>query len=337
MPLNSLHRRQIQTQAEQSKKGCDQQTMATQANYPKLQPVHNILVCLDLTAIDPYLIRYAAFIARTLPASKVVFLHAIQAYDLPDRAQRDFPDVETALNEMIRDELYKSVDDNFREKCHWEVATQVGYEDAAKEVLDFIKENDIDLALIGQKSGENREARYGHKIAAEADSDILFVPQYAENSVDPLMCAIDFSDQSAKAFEIALDMHRAWGVGIMCYFIFDSTRAYFPATTDRSSAHIQQQSSKIYEKFLKGYGLSPEDIPCRIEIGDPMASEAENIHQAAMDKNARLIVVGARGETSTVTSLLGNIAETFRLMEKEIPVLIVKNPPKGRLSFLKPS
>jgi len=312
--------------------------MATQANYPKLQPVHNMLVCLDLTAIDSPLIRFAAFLARTLPASKVIFFHAIQAYDLPDRAQKDFPDVETALNGMIRDEMHKSVDDNFREKCHWEVATQVGYEDAAKEILEFIKANKIDLTLIGQKSGENREARYGHKIAAESNSDILFVPQYAEDSIDPLMCAVDFSPQSAKAFEIALDLHRAWELGLMCYFVFDSTSAYFPATTDRSSAHIQQQARKTYENFLKSYGLTPEDIPCRIEIGDPMASEAENIHQAAKNRNARLIIVGARGETSTVTSLLGNIAETFRLMEKEIPVLIIKNPPRGRLSsFLKPS
>ena len=319
----------------QRKKGCDQPTMATQANYPKLQPVHNMLVCLDLTAIDAHLIRYAAFIARTLPASKVIFLHAIQAYDLPDRAQRDFPDVETALNEMIRDELYKSVDDNFREKCHWEVATQVGYEDAAREILDFIKAKEIDLTLIGQKSGENREARYGHKIAAEADSDILFVPQYAEASIDPLMCAVDFSSQSAKAFERALDLHRAWGAGISCYFVFDPTRTYFPATTDRSSAHSQQQSRKIYEKFLKAYDLTPGDIPCRIEIGDQMANEAENIHQAAMNMNARLILVGAQGDTGSVTSLLGNIAETFRLMEKEMPVMIVKNPPRRRLSFFR--
>src|SRR6056297_524736 len=112
--------------------------MASRNNYPKLQPVQNILVCLDLTAIDPFLISYAAFMAKTLPASKVIFFHAIQAYDLPDRSSKDFPDVETELNAMIREELHKSVDAHFEEQCRWEVATQVGYVDAAREILEFI-------------------------------------------------------------------------------------------------------------------------------------------------------------------------------------------------------
>lgn len=305
------------------------------ANYPKLQPVRNLLVCLDLTAIDTDLIRYAAFMAKTLPAQKVTFFHAIQAYDLPDRANRKFPDVETELNAMIRDELHKSVDANFEEKCQWEVATQVGYEDAATEILEFIQKKEIDLAIIGQKFGEDRQARYGHRIAAEAGSDILLVPQYAEKSIDPILCAIDFSDEAARAFERALDLARAWGVRVDCYYIFDSTRAYFPASTDRSSNYQLQQSRKAYEAYLEAYGLSEKEVPCRIEIGDQMASEAENIYHEALNKGARLIVVGARGDAGTVTTLLGNLCETFRLMEKEIPVMIVKNPPRRKFPWFR--
>ncbi len=308
--------------------------MTTQPNYPKLQPVQHMLVCLDLTAIDSFLIDYAAFMAKTLPAQNVTFFHVIQAYDLPERTQKDFPDVETDLSDMIRDKLCQSVDTHFNAGCHWEVATQVGYEDATKEVLDYIERNEIELTLIAQKAGEYREARYGHIIAADAASDILFVPEYAEKTIDPILCAIDLSASSAKAFERSLDLARAWGIKMSCYFIFDPTRTYFPATTDRSSSHYQQQARKAYEKFLKAYELTPEDMACRIETGDPMRSEAENIYQAAMDHNARLILVGAHGNTSAVTSLLGNLSETFRLMEKEIPVMIVKNPPGKRFPWV---
>ncbi|MFO7838209.1 MAG: universal stress protein [Desulfosalsimonadaceae bacterium] len=307
--------------------------MANQGNYPKLQPVQNILVCLDLTAIDTFLITYAAFMAKTLPARKVIFFHAIQAYDLPDRSSKDFPDVETELNAMIREELHKSVDTHFEEQCQWEVATQVGYIDAAKEIIEFIRENSIDLTLIGQKYGENREARYSHKISAEASSDILFVPQYAEKSIDPILCAVDFSRHSAKAFERALDFSRAWGVAMNCWFVADPTRAYFPATTGRSLNYYQQQAMKARKKFLKSYGLSPGDIPCRVEVGDQMKSEAEDIYQVAVDAEARLIVVGARGDAASVTSPLGNLTESFRLMEKEIPVMITKNLQQKRFSF----
>lgn len=308
--------------------------MPEKPSYPKMQPVGSILVCLDLTAIDTSLISYAAFMAETLAAERVIFLHAIQAYDLPDRANRKFPDVETELNEMIKDEMHRSVDEHFEEKCMWEVETQVGYEDAAKEITEFIKSRGIGLTFIGQKYGENREARYSRRIAAEAESDILFVPQYAEMSVDPILCAIDFSDESAKAFERALDISKAGGAELNCYFVSDPSRAYFPATTERSLSYYQQQAQKIQEKFLKGYGLSADEIPCRIEAGDNVtSSEAENIYRTAANRNARLIVVGAQGDTARETSLLGNLTETFRLMEKEMPIMIVKNPQRRRFPF----
>lgn len=304
--------------------------MPTNANYPKLEPVHHILVCLDLTDMDTDLIAYAAFMARILPAGKVTFFHAIQAYDLPDRGNRSFPDIETELNAIIRDEMHNSVDRHFEEECQWDIATQVGYEDAAREIVEYIKTKAIDLTLIGQKFGENRQARYSHKIAAEAASDLLFVPQYVEKSIDPILCAIDFSPQSVRAFERTLDLSRTWGVKMNCYFVCDPTRAYFPATTERSASHYQQQAQKAYEQFLKDYELSPEDIPCRIETGQELVSEAESIYQAAIEDNARLIVIGAQGDTANVTSLLGNLSESFRLMEKEIPVMVLKNPPRKK-------
>lgn len=308
--------------------------MPTNANYPKLEPVHHILVCLDLTAIDTYLISYAAFMAKTLPARKVTFFHAIQAYDLPERGNRSFPDIETELNQIIRNEMHKSVDSHFKEKCQWEIETRVGYEDAAREITDYIKANEIDLTLIGQKHGEDRQARYSRKIAAEAASDLLFVPQYAEKSIDPILCAVDFSPQSVRAFERALDLSRTWGIELSCYFVCDPARAYFPATTERSASHYLQQAQKAYEQLLKDYDLTSEDIPCRIETDHELTSEAENIYRAAIEGNARLILVGAQGETANVTSLLGNLSESFRLMEKEIPVMITKNPPRKKFPWL---
>jgi len=307
--------------------------MPTETNVPTLEPVRSILVCLDLTDIDTYVISYAAFMAKALSAHRVIFFHAIQAYDLPNRGNRDFPDIETELNEIIRDEMHRSVDRHFEEEIDWKIDTQVGYEDATREVIEYIKANEVDITLIGQKSGENRQARYGHKIAAEASSDILFVPQTAEKTIDPILCAVDFSSESVRAFERALDLSRTWGVKMACYFVSDPSRAYFPATTERSASHHQQQAQKTYQNFLKNYGLSPEAFPCRIESGNELAGEAENIYQVAIEKNSRLIIVGAQGDTATVTSLLGNIFESFRLMEKEIPVMIIKNPPRKKFPW----
>jgi nucleotide-binding universal stress UspA family protein len=307
--------------------------MTEQHREKLLQPVRHILACLDLTQIDPVLIGYAAFLARTLETRRVSFFHAIQAYDLPDRASKKFPDVETELKSMVLDEIRQSVDSSFESDCQWDIVTRVGYEDAAQEVVDYIQDRGIDLTLIGQKYGENRQARYSQKIASQAKSDILFVTPDAESSDSPILCAIDFSRASVRAFELCLDLSRSWGVELMCYFVSDPTRAYFPATTDRSSSHARGQSRKAFEKFLQGYGLSPEQVPCRIEIDGSMSSAAEDIYQAALDEGAGLIVVGAQGDTTKVTSLLGNLCESFRLMKKEVPVMIVKQETRKKFPW----
>ena len=309
--------------------------MNPQGSKEFLRPVRQFLVCLDLTDIDVYLIRYAAALARTLSVGKVIFFHVIQAYDLPDRANKSFPDVETELRDLIRRNLLKSVDEFFKTECHWEVETRVGYEDAAKEVIGYIQESCADLTLLGQKYGENRQARYSRKILAETACDILLVPQISSVSLHPVLCAVDFSEESGIAFEKALDISRAEAGPMSCYFVSDPTRAYFPATTRRSSDRDLRRFHETYEQFLQRYGLSPDDIPCRIELNDAVNSEAEAIHQTASEQNARLIVVGARGDAAKMTSLFGNLCETFRIMEKDVPVMLVKPQPRKKASWFR--
>ncbi|MFW6054409.1 MAG: universal stress protein [Thermodesulfobacteriota bacterium] len=299
----------------------------------KLQPVRTILVCLDLTDIDTSLIRYAGFLAQTWQIGKMVFFHVIQAYDLPDKSDKKFPDLETELKRIISDQMQATVDRHFENGCHWEVVIRVGYEDAAGEVISYIKENAIDLVLLGQKYGENREARYSRKIGAESEADILFVPQEAEKSSGPVICAVDFSQASGKAFERGLDVSRSWRTRLICYGISDPTRSYFPATTTRSSSLYQEKSRRACRDFLKQYHLSLDQVPCLIEKDGRISNEAKNIYEAAVREKAGLIVVGARGDTTNVTSLLGNLCETFRLMEKEIPVLIVKQASRRKFPW----
>jgi len=307
--------------------------MKSQTTNTFLQPIHTILVCLDLTEADPPLIQYASNLAQTLSAEKVIFFHAIQAYDLPDRSSKDFPNVETELKGIIRRSIHHSVDSHFENDCHWEIVTRPVYEDAAREIVDYVETEEIDLTMIGQKYGENRRARYGHEITAHANSDILFAPQDTQLTVAPLVCAIDFSDASIKAFERALDITRALAVQLICYAISDPARAYFPASTERSSEYDKTQSRKAFDKFIEQYGLSPDKVSCRINSEDGAGSEAENIYTAAVREEAGLIIVGASGGTEKVTSLLGNLYESFRLMEKEIPVMIVKHESKRKFPW----
>ena len=300
-----------------------------------IENLNKMLVSLDLTEIDSSLIQYASFLSQTLETDKVFFVHAIQAYDLPDKSNKKFPDLNTSLSKTIQEEINSVVTNHFKRNTKTEVITKIENEDAADVILDIIEKEDIDIALIGQKYGEDREGRYGHKIATSAKSDLMFIPEQPKSSVNNILCAIDFSKDSEKAFKRALDVSRATQAKLTCFYIFDTSKSYFPASTQQTSSAIQKESEKKFEKFLKKFDLTPDDVQGEFEINDKLSSQAEKLYKKAEEIDADLAIIGAKGKTSVVTSLLGNVTENLRKMEKDIPVMIMKNHGKKKnwLSF----
>ncbi|MFO7931194.1 MAG: universal stress protein [Desulfosalsimonas sp.] len=290
-----------------------------------MEPVKNIIACLDLTEIDDHVIRYAAYTAEIFGAHNARFVHVIQAYDLPDRRSKSFPDVKSSLNSIIREELDERIDPGFRSRVNTEVATRVAEEDAADEILSFLQETEADLLLLGQKHGEDRQGRYGRRVAAESGCDIVFVPENPPDRVSSILCAIDYSDSSRGAFDRALYLQQTLGASLVCYYIQDVTKTYFPVSTSKSASRSQSKAEEKHRQLIEAFGRNPDDYPCRIDTTDQLASEAEKICRTADEEKSDLVIVGAQGDTASETSLLGNVSETLRRMEKYIPVMIVKH------------
>ena len=290
-----------------------------------IKNLNTMLVCLDLTDIDRSLIRYASYLSQTLELKKVIFFHAIQAYDLPDKSSKKFPDLESDLSTKIKSEINSVVSSHFKRNINTDVITRIENEDAANVIIDFTRKEEVDLALIGQKYGEDRSGHYGHKIAAEALTDLMFIPEDTELSLTKILCAVDFSRASEKAFRRCLDISRAVNAPIICHYLYDTHKSYFPATTFRTKGVIEKKVRKRFRKYLNKFNLSPDDVELRVRVNEEFKSQAEKLYEEAEEQKADLLVVGAKGKTSVVTSLLGNVTERLRRMEKQMPVMIMKN------------
>jgi len=298
-----------------------------------MKRIRNITTLLDLTYIDPIMAEYSAFFSGIAEAEKVFFLHVIQEYNLPDKGGRELPDGET-LYRAIQDRIREEVENHFNTTVPFAIETRAETEDASNAIIEFINETETDIVLIGQKYGANREARYGHKISAKAGSDTLFVPETATSAINKILCAIDCSDHSEEAFRKALDLAAKTGAEMASYFLYDTTRSYFPATTLSSAAMEQERSRKQYGKFLERFDLTPDIIPCHYKELGPSENQADGVYEAAVTENADFLVVGAAGDPGTATSLLGNMAENLYHMEKKIPLLIVRNQETKRFGWL---
>lgn len=81
--------------------------------------IKNILVALDLSDTDDTLINYASFIADTLQAEKVYFVHNIKKYAISELFEEQLRDLN--LDELIGDELNDKVEATFKSAVEWEV------------------------------------------------------------------------------------------------------------------------------------------------------------------------------------------------------------------------
>ncbi len=289
--------------------------------------IKKILVCLDLTEIDPVLVRYAAYITSQFSAETLFFLHVIQAYDLPEKTGKQRQDLEKDLYHAIYQSLGDQIADTVPESQETEILIGIEDQDAANSILQRINDVDADLVMIGQKPDKDRQGYYGRKIMADSKCDTLFIPADANLKIDKILCCLDFSRDSEKAFSRALEFQQRCGSLIVCYYLHDRTRAYFPASTKKSADAIWEKAKERYRDFLDRFDVAPADIPCRILHMDSDSKTDEGLHirEAAEDENADMIIVGAAGDSGKVTTLLGHIAESLRLEQKHLPVMIVKN------------
>jgi nucleotide-binding universal stress UspA family protein len=291
--------------------------------------INKMLVSLDLTGIDAPMIDYASFLSRVLKIDKVYFVHAIQAYDL-GRKGKKLNEIKNSLNQNIRDEINSIVTQRFGEKTQTEVITKIEDENAAQAVLEVIRKKEIDLTLIGQKYGEDRENKYAKEISAKAQSDLLLIPEEATHKIEHIFCAVDFSKESEEAFRKALEMSKTVGARLSCYYVYDIRKMYFPLATDQSYASLEKRFYKKFEKFLTKFDVHLSDVKPRFNVNDKLDNSAEKIYTHAFDDDADLIIIGTKGQAGAVISLLGNITENLMHIDTEIPVMIIKNRNKKR-------
>ncbi|MGM0431155.1 MAG: universal stress protein [Spirochaetota bacterium] len=285
------------------------------------EPLQTLLVCLDLTEIDQHLIDYSLFLGNKLSVEHVIFFHVIQAYDLPSQHEEEYENLERDLIASIDKQAQEAKNRLGLKDLHTQTVVRTEQEDAAEVVVLFTQEHKIDLTLIGNKSGEERTGYYGKKIIGQVRSDILFVPVEPEHSLEQILCLLDFSSASTRAFKRALSIQKNTECQLACRYVQDSSSSYFPDSTTRTIADLSKKAEKTIKEFLAGFGLGQEQVPCTIDVQKPIQEHISEINRL----KPTLVIIGVSGQAASVTTLLGNIAETVRREEITNPVMIMKN------------
>ncbi len=302
-----------------------------------MEPFKKILVSLDLTRMDEFLIRYTSFLSQKLGAEKIFFVHVIQDAGIPDEIASLYPELEGSLPELIEDELQKKVSENFDQELGVDTEVVVSNGSVSDTVIEWARNEKVDLAILGKKTGYRGKGILSGKILRLAHCHVLFLPESARFSLQHLQVPLDLSEFSRKALDKAIEIADKTGGEIECQYVYSLPRQYFPyiQKVEHAEDRLEKESQEACDRFIGKSIGKRSNVRCKV-THDQEGDIAESIYHRANLNGSDMIVLGSKGRTNASSVLLGSTAEKLAGFEKSIPILIVKGEGEnsGFLEFL---
>ncbi|MEZ4337305.1 MAG: universal stress protein [Sandaracinaceae bacterium] len=167
------------------------------------------------------------------------------------------------------------------------------------------------------------------RIVRHAPCPVLVGPR-GEAHAAPLaggtwLVAVDFSDPSRAALQLAMDMAKACEAKLVALHVtHDPIMRLDPAGEEEPFPPLDEVAQEMAQRkrseligLVKGELGQPIEV--KVVVGDP----AHEIAAHAKEVDARLIVIGTHGRTGIVRFLLGSTAESV-LRLSPVPVLCVR-------------
>jgi len=139
-----------------------------------------------------------------------------------------------------------------------------------------------------------------------------------------ILAAIDFSDSSDNAFQMALSMAKSFSARLLVLHVInepvDLRGFYVPHISfEKLEEEIEEGAQKMMESFCRQNIHDFKDFECLIIAGLPY----EQIIAQAEEKSADLIVIGTHGRAGLDHVLFGSTAEKV-VRKSKVPVLTVR-------------
>jgi nucleotide-binding universal stress UspA family protein len=292
--------------------------------------IKKLIVCLDQSPLDRTLIQYAAFLAKLNPIKKIYFVNVIKNLSVPKEILDEFPNlVENMIQERI-DSMEAEVKNNFPGIKGLTLNFVVKEGTLSKKILKLSEEKSVDLILIGRKVNLPGTGVASSRLARRASCGLLIIPEGTTPKISKLLVPSDFSDYSKDALEEAILIASQKGkVDIVCQNVYSIPSGYhFTGMTFEEFKKIMQEHAEInFKKFIRKIdplGIKITPVYTLDDDDDPV----QEIVSKALEINADLIVIGAKGKTAATALFIGSIAERLIQFNGSLPLLVIR--PKGK-------
>jgi len=285
------------------------------------------MVGLDFSKIDRSVIHYTGVLSKLIKPNKIYFINVQKSLETSETLWKDFPDYRVPKDERLSHNMTIEVERNFHDHEKFDIEYIVAEGSPLKELQHWIEIKNIDLLVVGQKELIKGSGILPQQLARAISAAVLFVPQKAHKQIDDVLVPIDFSEPSKKALITALSMaHDNPNASIFCQHVFYVPKGYYYTEKGKNDMRFALTNlyKQEYNQFIAPLNMNGTHL-------SPLLSCGENDEPAlitlntARNKSSDIIIIGGAGKTWFDKLLLGSFTEKLLQINKEIPMLIIKN------------
>lgn len=287
------------------------------------------MIALDLTGMDQVMMRYARFLAGTLPDIEHVIFHHNIRFDYPDEAESLMEELDRPLSDLIGEEVEEQIQEHFFHKGHdsvdWElVITQDNA--TAQEITRLVNSQQVDLVLVGKKLSYSGSGLIAEKLLRQQafKTDLMALPETAPHRLGRVLVPTDFSTASKRALITAQCIATATDGALSCQHVYTIPMHYFPFIPVQGfRKSMEEEAEELYRKFRNNLPGELREVTCTFTYSEDR-SIAQAVYDFAIQENKDLVVLGSKGRSNIPAMLLGSTAIQLLKFEFHIPVLIVR-------------
>lgn len=298
---------------------------------PSLE-IDQMVMGLEMSGSDEALLRYLDFFSEVVPVKSAYFLHVIPPFDLLTNLYRSEVMPLSGVN-ILRETLMNRMGGDISRLLTTGRVKDVQYQvvegNPLEELLVATASENPDLVVIGQKRFVNSHGILAKNLARKVQSNALIVPEQARRALSTVVVPVDFSAHSAKALQMAVALQQSTDqdLRIIAVNVYEmpNVSAYMLSKTEAEFRRmVEEDRTAAFDAFLATHaGSAQSEIEQKL-IEKDRPGVGHYLMDYALEENADLIIMGAKGHSKLELLLLGSVTEDLLARNKNIPTLVVK-------------
>jgi universal stress protein E len=283
-------------------------------NLILMKTYSHIVIAIDFTPSCRNALRHAIRLASQWGAS-ITAVHVMDEFLVHELKRALSADQATVRQEWLT-RLTQFVESTDAGSMHVKMEVRIG--SAHTELLEACLVTGADLLIMGARGSREEPNRVGAiaaKCVRKSPTDVLLVREDAQGPFKHLVTCVDFSDNSKRAVQVALNIAQLEKASVDCIHVYQSAVAMsmdyggFAASMPISAdAHALESWESDLAHFVAPLQSETPEVSVKTTV-----IERLNIREAVLDhvteSHADLVVLGTRGKNGLRELLMGTTAE----------------------------